>query len=39
MALLRDSLINIFYFGVGREGCSPVTSAKKLKAYHNNTYY
>ena len=39
MALLRDLLLNKFYFGVGREGCSPVTTAEKLKAYHNNTYY
>ena len=39
MALLRDLLINKFYFGVGREGCSPVTTVEKLKAYHNNTYY
>ena len=39
MALLRDLLLNKFYFGVGQEGCSPVTTAKKLKAYHNNTYY
>ena len=31
MALLRDLLLNKFYFGVGREGCSPVTTAKKLK--------
>ena len=39
MALLRDLLLNKFYFEVGREGCFPVTTVKKLNAYHNNTYH